>query len=565
MLSHGEGIPVNKTESDRYIKMVIDQANDEYAFNYMEKYACDLLNGILYIDNYPFDKSKTDSTIIDKAEAAKFFKIAADNGNAESMEQLSNMLRNGDGITENIQESIRYLNMAIDKGNFYAKILYARYLFDGFYYEKNEEKAERIYDEVIEKGDSRHVLEIAYCYQKGKFAKKDIKKAAELYKIAYDRGSTKSIEFYLDMVRELEYECDISEYIKYVKISADYEDINSMRDYADILRFSGNGSEDLEKSLFYYKLAADLGDIKSMKIYASLHVGTFVGRNDNIAIKYYSKAANLGDLEAMNKYYELIRYSHDNAQEIIDKYERDAEKGDINAMKHCAMIYRTGYGGSTVFANFVKYAKMAADKGDTQSMIAYAESRDLAMQYEKCEEYLKKSADKNDIEGMKKYAYYIIKNKASYDNKLITNLYKKAAITGDAEGLFCFGCNLKNGEGIDENIDKGLWCIKMAALKGNTNAMVLYGKYLLCGVDVPIDQTEAARLFKVAAENGSYYGTYYYSLCLKNGNGVPKDKKLASKYSNNAKKIQDKKTMELEYMQNFREWHFEKSACCILI
>lgn len=58
-----------------------------------------------------------DGVAMNRKEAARFFKMAANKGDSNSMYNYGMMLRNGDGIAKNRKESDRYLNMAAIRGN----------------------------------------------------------------------------------------------------------------------------------------------------------------------------------------------------------------------------------------------------------------------------------------------------------------------------------------------------------------------------------------------------------------------------------------------------------------
>lgn len=50
-----------------------------------------------------------------QADAARYYKMAADKGNASSMYNYEHLLRNGEGVKTNKKEAIRYYKMS--KGN----------------------------------------------------------------------------------------------------------------------------------------------------------------------------------------------------------------------------------------------------------------------------------------------------------------------------------------------------------------------------------------------------------------------------------------------------------------
>lgn len=62
-----------------------------------------------------------DGIPVDKKEAAKYFKMAADKGYSGAMFFYAEMLERGDGIPSDMKESHKYYQMAADNGNEDAK------------------------------------------------------------------------------------------------------------------------------------------------------------------------------------------------------------------------------------------------------------------------------------------------------------------------------------------------------------------------------------------------------------------------------------------------------------
>jgi TPR repeat protein len=50
-------------------------------------------------------------------EAAKFFKLSADQHNAAGQYEYGNALYNGEGVTQDLAEAVKYFKLAADQGN----------------------------------------------------------------------------------------------------------------------------------------------------------------------------------------------------------------------------------------------------------------------------------------------------------------------------------------------------------------------------------------------------------------------------------------------------------------
>ena len=61
--------------------------------------------------------SEGDGIEMNKKEAARYYKLAADKGDTESMNKYSEMLSKGNGIEKNLKEAARYLKLASNQYN----------------------------------------------------------------------------------------------------------------------------------------------------------------------------------------------------------------------------------------------------------------------------------------------------------------------------------------------------------------------------------------------------------------------------------------------------------------
>ena len=61
---------------------------------------------------------------MNKKEACRYFKMAADKGDITAMKNYGFMLEDGEGVAMNKEEASRYYKMAADKGDIDAKNRY---------------------------------------------------------------------------------------------------------------------------------------------------------------------------------------------------------------------------------------------------------------------------------------------------------------------------------------------------------------------------------------------------------------------------------------------------------
>lgn len=94
--ANGDGIAANMKEAVRYFKIAINKGNTESMTYYailIERNGCC------------------------KKEVVKYVKIDGDNGHAKAMALFAEMLLDGDGVAVNKREAARYFKMAADNGH----------------------------------------------------------------------------------------------------------------------------------------------------------------------------------------------------------------------------------------------------------------------------------------------------------------------------------------------------------------------------------------------------------------------------------------------------------------
>ncbi|KAK8840227.1 hypothetical protein M9Y10_031172 [Tritrichomonas musculus] len=71
---------------------------------------------------------KGDGVPVDKTEASKYYKNAADKGDVSSMNKYTAIIFNGDGVPANKEEGLKYFHIAAEKGDVDAMCKYGEIL-----------------------------------------------------------------------------------------------------------------------------------------------------------------------------------------------------------------------------------------------------------------------------------------------------------------------------------------------------------------------------------------------------------------------------------------------------
>ena len=112
-----------------------------------------------------------------------------------------------------------------------------------------------------------------------------------------------------------------------------------------------------------------------------------------------------------------------------------------------------------------------------------------------------------------------------YENKDYTQafaLYSEAASRGSLYALACLGGCYIEGEGVQEDKQKGVALIKESAEKGNAEGQVCLGYCYYNGYGVAQDYAEAIKCFRLSAGQGNYKAQNNLGFCylIGLGNGV---------------------------------------------
>ena len=141
----GDGIPVDKPEAARYYKKAAQKGHTDAMF----KYGWMLLYGI--------------GVQIDKQKAYFYIKEAADQGNIEAMYNYGWLVSHGDVIPADEALSILNFKMAADKGHIDAMNNYAFRLLKGIGVDIDKENALKYFKNAADKGQVRAMLNYGCC------------------------------------------------------------------------------------------------------------------------------------------------------------------------------------------------------------------------------------------------------------------------------------------------------------------------------------------------------------------------------------------------------------------
>ena len=229
----------------------------------------------------------------------------------------------------------------------------------------------------------------------------------------------------------------------------------------------------------------------------------------------------------------------------VKRWIRDAEAGNVIAMRRLANEYRFGHNVKEDQNLEFKYSKMAADTGDAGGIAdlanCYEEGRGTQKDVVKAAALWKESAGKGDIPAMARYARCLAEGIGGEVNpKKAVQLYEKYASLNpyDSWTVTKIASFYLRGFGVEKDESKAReWLDKLEvrAEKGEGNAISALSQFYMDGEKgVGKDAVRAYRMAQLAAKTETGWGYKTIARCYKDGIGVEKNAAKAKEYAEKA-------------------------------
>ncbi len=125
----------------------------------------------------------------DFKEAARLFRLAADQGNAEGQCSLAALYERGEGVEQDFKEAARLYDLAANQGHAQAQNNLGFLYINGHSIERDVKKAVGLFRLAADQGFAPGQNSLGYCYFHGQGINKDVKEAIRLFRLAVDQGS----------------------------------------------------------------------------------------------------------------------------------------------------------------------------------------------------------------------------------------------------------------------------------------------------------------------------------------------------------------------------------------
>lgn len=502
---NGEIIPTDLVDALKIYK-VGSEKGDNLARYYLAN---------LYRYGWGIDKSDIEAQIL--------FLLSAESGYVPAQLALAQLLYNKRDIEERLK-SKKWFKKAADNGN--AEALYFLYSVyrSGYLEEKrDEDKAIQLLKKSAEAGFIPAIYELGEKYYRGWGVEQDEDKGVEMYRMAAEYVcENKPEELSIDRTH---YHKNKEFHIQLRKVFdvAKKGDKNAQYDLAQIYQNRELGANNSDNAFKWYLLAAENGHVESQFL-----LGEIYSEQDNISDseKWYNQAAINGHQKAKKRlaYVSFINELDDAyLYSITDKKERsNTEKIYDNGM--LALRDRKTKEAYNILLPIAVDGYVPAQY-QLSKMYKYADET----------KWLHKVVNQSDKVTPKEFAdaayrlglkYGDFYNDMHSDNEA-ARLYTLSADLGNTKAQIKLADMYFLGKHFKEDRKEAAMWYKVAAENGNPEAQVSIGKCYEFATGVKQDYKEAAKWYTKAADNGNNKAMYNLFFLYYDGKGVKKDLKKA--------------------------------------
>lgn len=197
----------------------------------------------------------------DPAAGASWFRIAAEQGDREANYQLGWMYQYGRGVQQDNRAAVEWYRRGVEHGDEDAMASLAWMLENGLGIEKDESAAAHLYQRAAAEGSAMAMTNLAWQLIEGRGVQRSVSRAVELIQEAARRGHPRG-EGSLGYLYQhgLGIEKDLGNSLHWFKVSAEHEDLKSIRHLASALFIGRPWPRDEQTAMKFARLGLRLHD-----------------------------------------------------------------------------------------------------------------------------------------------------------------------------------------------------------------------------------------------------------------------------------------------------------------
>ncbi len=264
------------------------------------------------------------------------------------------------------------------------------------------------------------------------------------------------------------------------------------------------------------------------------------------AFKWFSKSANQGYALAQNNLADLYFDGKGVKQDYVEAvkwFQKAADQGQSSAQVSIGWVYMNGLGGLQVdYQQATYWNKLGAQQGHQEGYnnLAWLYENGLGVEknYQIAANLYQEAAKQGNQEAAKRLDNLISSKKVSVE-ELSENRQadwssdkSESGNSGptDAQTQYNRGLAYYKGEGVSKNFMEAARWFRLSADQGNAEAQFYLGLLYSNGWGMARDYTEAVKWFSISAGQGNAYAQYNLGVIYANGQGVTQNHIEATKW-----------------------------------
>jgi TPR repeat protein len=236
----------------------------------------------------------------DYAEAVRWYRLAADQGDAWAQYNLGLMYANGRGVPQNDAEAIRWYRLAADQGYAWAQFNLGNKYAKGQGVPQNDAEAARWYRLAADQGYADAQSDLGNMYANGEGVPQNDVEAVRWFRLAADQGNAVA-QYNLGIAfgNGRGVPQNYAEAVRWYRLAAD-QGYASAQSNLGLMYANGRGvPQNDAEAVRWYRLAAGQGyALAQFNLGLRYANGRGVPQNDIEAYKWWSLAAAQGDSDA---------------------------------------------------------------------------------------------------------------------------------------------------------------------------------------------------------------------------------------------------------------------------
>ena len=267
----------------------------------------------------------------DVVQAAKWYRKAADQGNAAAQFNLGVSYHNGEGVEKDVAQAISWYSKAADQGDVKAQFNLGAIYFNGLGVPKDVVQAAKWYRKAADQGDVKAQFGLGTRYYNGEGVEKNVVQAAKWYRKAADQGYALS-QFNLACCyyTGTGVDKDFYQAATWFRKAADQGDVKAQFFLGDSY-YRGEGvTRDVVQAISWYRKAADQGCDNSLTMLGvCYYIGSGVPIDVSQAVNLWQTASSKGNEKAkayLADHFKQVRLESDRQQVLNEQKQEQARQ-----------------------------------------------------------------------------------------------------------------------------------------------------------------------------------------------------------------------------------------------